>query len=151
MSKADALNAATLERDNALKAGGFCEEHTPNGGSRSCQICAMIEMTSAISRISYILEDKPNEMEVGIYNVSYDEELVIGLARKRMEELRSAEQRVRQAEGLSNGLLTELDSARHWERVATDRQAADQRTIQDLTIRVRELELLLAKQGYTAF
>lgn len=71
------------ELAEALKAGGFCEKHKPNGGARTCLVCGCQKLHAALSRISYACET-PNEMEVSSFDVHCNEDAVV----KQVEEMR---------------------------------------------------------------
>lgn len=81
------LASAQQAKQDALKAGGFCEKHHPDGGTRNCVICAGEALMAALSRISYACEP-PNEMGVSIYAVHMDEEGVV----QRVQEMAKAKQ-----------------------------------------------------------
>jgi len=68
-----------------LKALPTCDEHRPNGGSRSqCVICAQIKLAAALSRIDY-LSGQQNEMEVSSYDLHCDEQEVVRHVEKLIE------------------------------------------------------------------
>jgi hypothetical protein len=60
-----------------------CKEHYPvRGGVRStCVICAQIELSNALSEISYLCGD-PNEYHYSLYDAYFDPEIVIEQVKK---------------------------------------------------------------------
>jgi hypothetical protein len=72
----------------AEKAGGFCEQHKPSGGTRSCLVCGCIRLSSALSRIDYAVGG-PNEYGVSQYDAEPDEERVV----QRVENVLAARDR----------------------------------------------------------
>lgn len=68
--------------DRALRAGGFCKEHTPSGGTRSCLVCSCKKMQNSIHHICREIEGHPH---ISSYSESFDDESVI----KKTQELRA--------------------------------------------------------------
>ena len=69
--------AVAAEREHWQAATALCDKHQPSGGARGyCVICAGEALSAALSKISYLCSE-PNEMEVGPYDVHYDENAVV--------------------------------------------------------------------------
>ncbi len=80
--RAYAEQAVAAEREHWQAATALCDEHKPGGGSRGyCVICAGEALSAALSKISYLCGE-PNEMEVGPYDVHYDENAVVAQVRE---------------------------------------------------------------------
>lgn len=87
--------ARKLERelDEALKAGGFCEKHKPDGGARNCLVCGCEKLSFALSQISYLC-GAPNEMRVSEYDTHFNEEEVVKQVDQLRAELSEANQKL---------------------------------------------------------
>ncbi len=80
--RAYAEQAVAAERERWIAATALCDKHQPNGGAREyCVICAGKALSAALSKISYLCGE-PNEMEVGPYDMHYDENAVVEQVRE---------------------------------------------------------------------
>lgn len=72
------------ELNDYKAAAPLCVSHQPSGGARgSCLVCGLIANAAALSQIDYLCGE-PNEYGVSFYDVSCDEDGVVG----RVERLR---------------------------------------------------------------
>jgi hypothetical protein len=104
------LETVIVERNEALAAGGFCEKHTPNGGSRTCVICGMIELSYCFSQVDYALGD-PSSGYISDYDLSYDHELVLSKVLKMKEEAMVGKRYRDELLSMANGELLPDDAS----------------------------------------
>jgi len=89
---ADEIDRLRRELAAYKAAAPLCAEHQPNGGARAtCLVCAVQELSAAISRIDYELGE-PNEMEVSGFDVHCNPEPVVAGARNLRRELAEAKE-----------------------------------------------------------
>lgn len=89
----EALGNVIRAVENYRQAFPTCEEHKPNGGTRTeCLECYIIKLTYALSKIDYLCGE-PNEMQSSAYDTHCDENLVVKAVEsfgRRMVAVRAA-------------------------------------------------------------
>jgi hypothetical protein len=63
----------------------WCVDHDKSGGTTNCLVCACVELSSALSRIDYLLGE-PNEMGLSDYDVHCDPDKVVERVRALTEK-----------------------------------------------------------------
>lgn len=128
---ADEIDRLTAELDQHKKSAAFCDEHQPKGGQRGlCLVCACQNLSSALSRISYLC-GQPNEMQCGPYDIHCDETAVVEQVERLTARVALWQSLYRRALSEANGLTNyvedrpELYSAeKRLKRIVEDARAA---------------------------
>ena len=64
----------------------LCDTHNKSGGSYNCLVCGMMELSSAFSKISYLLGET-NEQLVSEYDVNPDPNLVVIKVVEKLDQM----------------------------------------------------------------